>query len=331
MNVAYYFVQNKICLLKPVVFCFALVCSDSLYAECRQTCLENEYSSGTCTMGGSVPIYGKNCKLCPDDFPNSVGGTAGIDECFRQQTCTNQSWNCVLYHDGRTWCQYQGAPVPYHIEKNGSGFECVSNTSRSCAEFSVSGTYSMRFATGDFGSNDRLGNATWNSNNYTWDVSECRLQRDNKSLNVPHEPTSMHCTGTVWTPGDAVVGNAADGFTGIRYANQIRRYYCTSCGADKSPIILHYTDAFDLYSCYSNWLGGQYFACGCENVANGFLSEGCDINYPLNSLNIPYSCKHCDTDMTFNDDGTACVPDGTEYCDGTGCFTLGPSQCGNGG
>ena len=288
----------------------------SVADSCRVTCVANEYNSGeTCQgpLGG-----GYMCKPCPTKFPYKDSGNGGISSCYVAKSC--EQTNCRLYNNGTSDC------TGSHPEYVNNSLTCLSQT-RACSDFELSSALDITLAgnnVGQWQKSDQIGEAVWNGN--VWVSDGCRLQRTVQNIATSHPAECAE--GVVWRNTSEFVWNATRGGYLVDYTGSLDWYYCTKCGAGKLPVILSYTDAFDLWSCWRSDGTNPYLACSCENVANGFYSTGCTISYPLNSPSIPVGCKcGSNTGLVPSSDGNSCVPDGTEYCDGIGCFTLGTSVC----
>lgn len=301
-------------------------------------CSENHYNA-SCNAGMlSQPGY--ECKSCNGvskdgvNFPKSDGGKVTIDACYTTFTCSNldpsQDWACTLFYNGKNICtesHTSDTPVEVHAEKINGGLGCVSNE-KSCSEFDIVGDTALFWADGNFVKSNQKGVAEWDTENYTWDVTDCLLLREN--LNITEY--ERDCTGTVHKSAATISGNAALGYK-INYQG-IQLYYCTACGAGKSPQIVGLGEAFDNFTCYKNTLNNtDYLACKCVDVSTPYYSVGCDIEYPLWNNGVPDGCKQtCEHNMeTITDgesSGDACRPKtSVTYTDKTGTFTLGTRQC----
>ncbi len=290
---------------------------------------------------GALGQLGYECKPCGSvyignvNFHLSPGGEITIDKCYARQNCENinhNDWMCTLFHGGENFCTQGNTNVlrPAHLEyiTADTGLGCVSNDNKNCSEFNLDSVYPFSWASGNFAQSDQHGTANWNTSTYTWNVSSCMLQHNN--LNITQE--NKDCKGNVWRSGATISGNAATGYT-INYSNGNNWYYCTHCDPGKKPEIFSIGEAVDFYGCNRYESGGSYIACACSDVELGFYSDGCDINYPLDSQTVPNAChKQCPENMTTLNPGASgvndCVPDGSGlYSDLTGWFRLGSTRC----
>lgn len=300
------------------VFCFGVMfASGAAMAAGLEECPAGQYNA-VYVSGEAGTIY--TCVSCPAKFPYSDGGTIVIDSCY--VTKNGCGTGCRLYHNGTSNC------TDRHPEYGSDGLlHCLSQT-RDCRDFELSPKPNINARFGNLGQwqqLDQIGNAVWNGS--SWVSDGCRLQRTVSNLTTYSQAA---CTeGVIWRYWPDIVWDASRGYYNVNYNNGVDWYYCTKCGAGKSPVILSSGEAFDLWGCERLEGTNPYLACSCKNVADGFYSTGCTIEYPLYGDEIPIDCK-CGSNagLTLSTGGDFCVPDGTtQYCDTIGCFTLGTGGC----
>lgn len=298
-----------------------------------QDCEVNFYNApGLISYQNGVPVVSSyTCKPCSNVhignvyFSSSVGGKITKDECYTRTACSDlgyDGWMCTLFYSGKSFCTQANTPRPAHLEYQGNTLVCVSNDDRACSGFNLSDNYIFDVANGSFVQSDQTGNASWNPETYTWNVSSCRLEKNNQNITA----NNANCKGNIWRCCPSISGNAAEGFSiGYGYAH----YYCTYCREGLKPYILNKAENPMLPMTHiSDETGGTHIAGACSAVEAGYYSTGCSITYPLNSANIPENCHlQCPENMTTLDPGAdsinSCVPYGGTYCDQTGCFTFG--------
>lgn len=313
-------------------------CTDcGAYADC-----DPEPEIPWCELGEYLKWNGSRwvCDRCPDKYPNSPQHQAHLVSCYIENTTVCGDY-CMLYADGHTQCN--GSAVGKHLEYDENDNLVCYNDNLPCSDFATNGCTQS----------SQSGAAHWkqimNSDNvihnpweyaiqfyYAWDVNECKCEQ---SVNL----SNYNCTGKRSALLNNNVVTDMLGRGSYEQAVYSRRdtikyrpgtnYYCTHCDAGKYPRIFDKTNVPRPYSACSKNDDGVYIACACSDVEVGFYSDGCNIEYPLNSEIVPNACHiQCPDDMTTLNPGASsqneCVPDGEQiYCDETGCFHLGQNAC----
>lgn len=291
-------------------------CTDcGMYTDCN-------VPEDNCDPGEYLATNGA-CTACPDKYPNSPGGNIGINKCFVTKQCGSAL--CQLYYNGTQHCD-----IAYLEYDNAGTLRCKSGP-KDCHDFNFTNNFDANVTNPvsmTWQKTNQMGQATWYAGSGGWNVENCRLQKDNVSITG-----SKNCNGTIWRSWAEAVWNADAGHYDINYTGD-DRYYCTQCVEGKMPTIVSAPDGQAGYGCVWNESGGgSYVACACSDVELGFYSDGCDINYPLDSQTVPNAChKQCPTGMTTLNPGASgvndCVPDGSGlYSDLTGWFRLGSTRC----
>ena len=294
--------------------------------ECKdlgeiESCPYGSYKT-TCNYTGNA--LGERCICCPTGFHGGGQQVDGINNC-RLNTSCEDGILCFLTYGGLSGCvSLSGATQNKHLEKLDGSVTCVDNH-KDCNQFDLAGNYQLGWADGIWEKQDQYESASWDTNNGTWNVNNCLLQKNNLNINR----YERNCTGNVWRSGASISGNAVSGFK-INYSDGTNWYYCTHCDAGKTPQIFDVDEAQMSYGCLRYESGGQYLACACTDVEVGYYSDGCNWTYPLDPLNPSGAAvchQPCPANMTTLDSGAdsinSCVPNGQPYCDQTGCFTLG--------